>query len=63
MAFWILSKMQGHGTKIFHMVLSTNSHKIVLQAVEDFSDGCGLKFRLVIVSNSFDGKGMLASHR
>uniref|UniRef100_A0A1I7VCN3 Bola bacterial stress-induced morphogen-related protein n=1 Tax=Loa loa TaxID=7209 RepID=A0A1I7VCN3_LOALO len=31
--------------------------------IEDFSDGCGLKFRLVIVSDSFDGKTTLASHR
>ncbi|VDK85545.1 unnamed protein product [Litomosoides sigmodontis] len=32
-------------------------------SVEDFSDGCGLKFRLVIVSDSFDNKTTLASHR
>uniref|UniRef100_A0A2K6WF68 Acyl-CoA-binding domain-containing protein 6 n=1 Tax=Onchocerca volvulus TaxID=6282 RepID=A0A2K6WF68_ONCVO len=31
--------------------------------IEDFSDGCGLKFRLVIVSDSFDNKTTLASHR
>uniref|UniRef100_A0A915PXD9 BolA-like protein n=1 Tax=Setaria digitata TaxID=48799 RepID=A0A915PXD9_9BILA len=31
--------------------------------IEDFSDGCGLKFRLVIVSESFNGKTTLASHR
>ncbi|KAL4003286.1 BolA-like family protein [Acanthocheilonema viteae] len=32
-------------------------------SIEDFSDGCGLKFRLVIVSDSFENKTTLASHR
>ncbi|EJW84987.1 hypothetical protein WUBG_04105 [Wuchereria bancrofti] len=31
--------------------------------IEDLSDGCGLKFRLIIVSDSFDNKTTLASHR
>ncbi|KAM3722954.1 Protein BOLA2 [Dirofilaria immitis] len=31
--------------------------------IEDFSDGCGLKFRLIIVSDSFDNKSTLESHR
>uniref|UniRef100_A0A0R3RZJ2 Acyl-CoA-binding domain-containing protein 6 n=1 Tax=Elaeophora elaphi TaxID=1147741 RepID=A0A0R3RZJ2_9BILA len=37
--------------------------KNIFQDIEDFSDGCGLKFRLVIVSDSFDNKTTLASHR
>ncbi|KAA0188851.1 Transcriptional regulator BolA [Fasciolopsis buskii] len=31
--------------------------------VEDFSDGCGKKFRLLIVSDAFDGRPLLERHR
>ncbi|CAJ0571530.1 unnamed protein product, partial [Mesorhabditis spiculigera] len=31
--------------------------------VEDESDGCGAKFRMVVVSDKFIGKTTLASHR
>ena len=33
------------------------------QEVVDFSDGCGAKFSVVIVSDKFEGKPLLAQHR
>ena len=34
-----------------------------LQEVVDLSDGCGAKFSVVIVSDKFEGKPLLAQHR
>nr|VZI44996.1 unnamed protein product [Spirometra erinaceieuropaei] len=31
--------------------------------IKDFSDGCGLKFDVLIVSNHFEGKPLLQRHR
>jgi len=36
---------------------------IILQEVQDESDGCGPKFRVVIVSDKFEGKPLLQRHR
>ena len=34
-----------------------------LEEVADLSDGCGGKFSVVIVSDKFEGKPLLAQHR
>ncbi|THD21765.1 Transcriptional regulator BolA [Fasciola hepatica] len=31
--------------------------------IEDFSDGCGKKFKLLVVSDAFDKKPLLERHR
>ncbi|XP_026684585.1 bolA-like protein 2 isoform X1 [Diaphorina citri] len=36
---------------------------LVLQDVVDDSDGCGGKFTVLIVSDKFEGKGILQRHR
>jgi len=36
---------------------------IILQEVQDESDGCGPKFSVIIVSDKFDGKPLLQRHR
>lgn len=36
---------------------------IILQEVQDESDGCGAKFSVVIVSDKFEGKPLLQRHR
>jgi len=36
---------------------------IILQEVQDESDGCGAKFSVIIVSEKFDGKPLLQRHR
>jgi stress-induced morphogen len=33
------------------------------QAVHDFSDGCGAKFDLIVVTKEFEGKPLLDRHR
>lgn len=36
---------------------------IILQEVQDESDGCGAKFSVLIVSDKFEGKPLLQRHR
>jgi hypothetical protein len=36
---------------------------MVLQEVQDESDGCGAKFSVLIVSDKFEGKPLLQRHR
>jgi len=36
---------------------------IILQEVQDESDGCGAKFSVIIVSDKFEGKPLLQRHR
>lgn len=36
---------------------------IILQEVQDESDGCGAKFSVVVVSDKFEGKPLLQRHR
>jgi hypothetical protein len=36
---------------------------LILQEVQDESDGCGAKFSVLIVSDKFEGKPLLQRHR
>jgi hypothetical protein len=36
---------------------------MILQEVQDESDGCGAKFSVLIVSDKFEGKPLLQRHR
>lgn len=36
---------------------------LYLQEAHDFSDGCGAKFNLLVVSSEFEGKPLLDRHR
>ncbi|KAL0818569.1 hypothetical protein ABMA28_009008 [Loxostege sticticalis] len=41
----------------------TSFNSIVLIEVTDESDGCGAKFSVLVVSDKFQGKPLLARHR
>jgi stress-induced morphogen len=44
--------------------MNIGTYKVmVLQEVQDESDGCGAKFSVLIVSDKFDGKPLLQRHR
>ncbi|VDN15863.1 unnamed protein product [Dibothriocephalus latus] len=54
----------------FNMAVSEGDVRARLEALEpehveikDFSDGCGLKFDVLIVSDQFEGKPLLQRHR
>lgn len=34
-----------------------------MQKVEDFSDGCGYKYNVIIVTKKFEGQSLLARQR
>ncbi|XP_068679429.1 uncharacterized protein [Montipora capricornis] len=54
--------MSQYTAEYVHEKLKKELDPIHLEVV-DFSDGCGAKFSVVIVSDKFEGKPLLAQHR
>lgn len=54
--------MSGITSELLQEKLQKELNPIHLEVV-DFSDGCGGKFSVVIVSDKFEGKPLLAQHR
>ncbi|KAJ0173319.1 hypothetical protein K1T71_011495 [Dendrolimus kikuchii] len=50
-------------TKINNNAIVTNEYSNNKLEVTDESDGCGAKFSVLIVSDKFNGKPLLARHR